>query len=49
MARFFTDLESYRRLVSVNNVTMSGEGNNLTATFSLTRYVGGAAPTAASS
>lgn len=47
MALFFASLENYKRLVSVNNVTMRGsgqEGGPLTATFKLTRYVGPPSP-----
>jgi hypothetical protein len=41
MGRFFANLETHRRLVSINNVTMSGQGDDLTANFLLVRYVGG--------
>jgi hypothetical protein len=44
LGRFFADLESHRRLISIKNVRMSGQGDDLTANFLLVRYVGGDPP-----
>lgn len=42
MVAFFAKLESYKRLISVSNVNMSGKGDSLTAQFTITRYTGAA-------